>query len=232
VWLGVRLTMQKPRAGRNPGPFSFLFRCHQVEPPYTRAAMLNAIMLLLSPVGAWNRIAKSRAHPLAVFLLTLLPLLAGAVWVEGYGIARWGTHQGELSRILTVETSRIQKYQAAQAVLLIMTFIGGGFMIRVIAHSFHFFPSFQQSFTLAVYGWSPFLFVRILDAHPAIASWGCWILGAVFSVRALYHGVGIVLQPDQTKGFGMFLVASLLGTMLTGLTHFLAQAVLSGRILP
>lgn len=194
--------------------------------------MLNAIILLLAPVQAWNRVAKARSHFLSVLFLMLLPLIALCLWVEGFGIAKWGTTHGELSRTLTVESSRILKYQASQAILLVLSFFIGGAMMKVISNSVHFFPSFQQSFTLVAYGWSPFVLMRLLDAHPSFASWGCWILGAVFSVRSLYHGVGIVLQPDQTKGFGLFLVASLLGIMMTGLAHFLSLSVLSGRFLP
>jgi hypothetical protein len=45
----------------------------------------------------------------------------------------------------------------------------------------------------------------------------------------LYNGVALVIQPNTSVGFGMYLVSSLILVALTALCHFLAQGVAYGK---
>ena len=192
--------------------------------------MFNSLLLLLSPQTAWNRVAAGKAGYLSLILLVLLPMAAGSIWFEGYGLNKWGDQQGALDRQMTVKVERIERYQIAQAVSATVLFIGGAFLLQHLAHSFNFYPPFKESFTLSVYGWSPYLWARCLDAYPAAPTWACWLAGAVLSMRCLYLGVGLILKPDQTKGFGVFMMATFLGAMLSALGHFIAISILNGRL--
>ena len=51
-----------------------------------------------------------------------------------------------------------------------------------------------------------------------------------FNRPALYHGVAVLLKPEQTKGFGLFLFAFVLITFLSALGHLMGQLVLQGRL--
>lgn len=192
--------------------------------------MFNALLLLFAPQTAWNRIASGKSNLFGVVLLLLLPLIAGSVWFEGYGLKRWGDKQGEIERQMTVDAQRVERYQIAQATSAVVMFVLGAFVLQHLAHSFNFYPPLKESFTLAAYGWSPYLFFRCLDAHPSMPTWFCWMLGAVASLRCLYHGVALVLKPDQTKGFGVYMMAVFLGAMLSALGHFVAVSILNGRL--
>ena len=192
--------------------------------------MLNSILLLLAPQTAWNRIANGKPSLVGLVLLVLLPLAIGSIWFEGYALKRWGDRQGELNRQMVVDEQRIQRYQIAQGVSALVLFAAGAYLLQHLAHSFNFYPPFKESFTLAVYGWSPYLWFHVLDAHPGASTWVCWFLGAVASMRCLYLGVALVLKPDQTKGFGVYMMASFLGAMLSALGHFVAISILNGRL--
>jgi hypothetical protein len=42
--------------------------------------------------------------------------------------------------------------------------------------------------------------------------------------------VGMVLRPDQTKGFGLYLIAIIIIVLVSALAHFAAVAVLHGKV--
>jgi uncharacterized membrane protein YecN with MAPEG domain len=62
-------------------------------------------------------------------------------------------------------------------------------------------------------------------------TWLCWIIGAIVAVHVLYYGVGLIFQPDQTKGFGVFLMCAIVVLSLGGLAHFVALALLRRQML-
>ena len=85
--------------------------------------------------------------------------------------------------------------------------------------------------TVMAYGFGPIILARILDGFPQLNTWVCWAIGAVGSVSVLYHGIGMILRPDQTKGFGLYLMAIIIVVLMSGLAHFAAVSVLHGKIL-
>ena len=58
-----------------------------------------------------------------------------------------------------------------------------------------------------------------------------WGIGAAFAMSLLYHGVAQMMRPEQTKGFGLYLVSMVLIVFFTGFSHFIAIQVLHGRLL-
>jgi hypothetical protein len=55
-------------------------------------------------------------------------------------------------------------------------------------------------------------------------------MGALLAASILYHGVGLVLKPEQTKGFGLYLVSAMIVVFSSGVIHAIAGAVLRGKI--
>ena len=88
--------------------------------------------------------------------------------------------------------------------------------------------TFRQSFTLVAYGMAPLFLGRWLDCVPAINTWVCWAVGASAMVYTLYQGVGEVMKPEITKGFGLYLICAGTLFLLSGLMHFLVVTTLHG----
>ena len=192
--------------------------------------MIRALQLIFSPTETWQKIELARRGVLWVFFLSLLPLMVLSGLAEGYALLRWGGRTGELDRQTTISLDLALRYELAQLVLgQVMLFVGAKF-VQWIADGFHLKINYTACFTATAYTLSPIFLLRFLDSYPGINTWVCWAIGVLLAVSVLYHGVGPVLKPDQTKGFGFFLLLTMFLVLITGLSHFVALAVLDQKV--
>ena len=148
---------------------------------------------------------------------------------EGYGLVQWGDKRGEFGHAVIVAQALAIRYEVTQLVFGLVLVFGGAKLIQWIGLSFHFHPIYSRCFTTTAYGLAPIFLARFLDAMPNLNTWVCWAMGASGSVYLLYSGIGLVLEPEQTKGFGLYLLIALILVLMSGLAHFAALAVLWGR---
>jgi hypothetical protein len=193
--------------------------------------MITAFQLILTPFKAWGKINAAQRGVFRVFLLFLVPLLVLTVGVEGLALWQWGEPRGELGFFVKVSREQAIRYSAAQLALLMTSIFLGAKFLQWNTHSLQVFTSYRQCFTLMAYGFSPIILLRLLDAIPKVNTWVCWGLGALLSIAVLYQGVGLILRPEQTKGFGLYLVSVIIVGLSGGLSHFVAVAILHGKIL-
>jgi hypothetical protein len=193
--------------------------------------MLRALSLLFSPSKTWERMALKPPHAVTIILVSLLPLIVITFGIEGYGLLTLGESVGGIGRQLQLSMERVIRYEAFYAVASIVVIFEGTFLMKSVAESFGVITSFGGCFVLMACGFTPLFLMRIPDGVPQINTWICWAVGAVLAVRILYHGVALWLKPEQTKGFGLFLVSIVYTFVLSGLVHFAAVQVLHGRLL-
>jgi hypothetical protein len=144
---------------------------------------------------------------------------------------RWGEQRGELGHHVKISQPVALRYAVVEVSLFVACAFLGGFSVQAVAQSFNLAATFRQAFAAIAYGISPIILARLLDALPAINTWICWGLGGMLSLSALYHGVALTLKPDQTKGFGLYLVSAMIVLLSTGVAHMIAIAVLHEKIL-
>jgi hypothetical protein len=186
--------------------------------------------MIFSPEGAWLKIAEKNRHMIFILFLSTLPLILGSLALEGFGLDRLGEPIGELGRT-EVERTLIYKYLGISlAGDLFFLFLGAYFMMGV-AHSFNTRTTYSQAFCALAIGSSPIFLMHAVDGLPAIYTWLCWGIGMGLAIRALYHGVAVYLKPEQTKGFGLYIVSVFIIGFLSGLAHFIAVQVLHGKML-
>jgi hypothetical protein len=191
--------------------------------------MFRSLIILFAPQKGWKTIADQSWNVLVVFLFSILPLLVAGCVVEGWGMAQFGAQTGSIGRVIHLEQNQIITYEVIQFVLgLILLFFGGKF-IQWVCVGFHTETSYRQAFTLTAYSLTPIFWMRFLDCVPSVPSWLCWGIGALGIMMLLYNGVALVIQPNTSVGFGMYLVSSLILVALTALCHFLAQGVAYGK---
>lgn len=193
--------------------------------------MIKALQLIFAPFNAWMRIAEAQRGVLFILCLFLLPLLLVCIGAESYALMRWGERRGEFGLVANVTQEAALHYGIAQAGTLLAAVFVGAFFVQAIANSFNMPTAFSQAFALMAYGVSPVVLLHLLDALPAAPTWVCWGVGAALSVSVLYHGVALVLKPEQTKGFGLYLVAAFVMVAATGVAHFISVAVLHRNLL-
>ena len=168
--------------------------------------MLRLFRLIFTTDQEWERMAARPPHPVAVFLLSLLPLLAAALAVEAWGLMRFGEAHGELGQI-RLPAERVIKYVIFYGAGSFLMILAGAGLLRNVAPSFNLQYTFGACFTLIGYGYAPILLTRALDGLPQVNTWVCWGIGAMLALRVLYHGVAHWLKPEQTKGLGVFVVS-------------------------
>ncbi|MBM3838810.1 MAG: YIP1 family protein [Verrucomicrobia bacterium] len=191
--------------------------------------MLTALRLIFSPFRAWEKISLARKRAVWILGVYLLPTLAVSVAAEGYSLARWGENRSGLDFMVKVSGSTATRYALAQFLLLFGSIVIGAKCLQWVAHSFQVSSDFSQCFSLMAYGFSPILLARFLDAAPGMNTWACWALGALLASSVLYHGVALVLRPEQTKGFGIYMVSVIIVVLSSLFSHFMALTVLHGK---
>ena len=192
--------------------------------------MLRALNLLFTPETTWQKTALHPPHFLTVLLISILPLMALGLGLEAYAMVNFGEAFSEIGR-RAVSQDRAIKYAVFYgAASLVVVLIGAG-LLKHVAESFNLRSSFSVCLILIAFAYSPIFYGRLLDAIPAINTWICWAVGVALAMRILYHGVAWWLQPEQTKGFGLFILTSIYVAVLSGLVHFASLQVLHGKFL-
>jgi Yip1 domain len=193
--------------------------------------MINAILLIFDPANTWEKIGKSQRNAWLIFFLYVLPLLLLTSALEGYGLLRFGREQGGIiEKVVPVSQELAIRYEVAQLVLSLIVLLGGAWLLKKAAEGFHRRHTYTEAFTVLAYSLSPLFLLRILDAWPAIITWICWGIGIFLSLAVLYRGLPRIMKPDPSNALGLYLLASLLFILLTGLAHFLAVLVLEEKI--
>lgn len=191
--------------------------------------MLNPLLILILPQTTWGKIASAQRSVLVILLFSMVPLLGLSAGLEMYGLEHWGTLRQDLEQVIRVDHDRAVRYGMAQELAGWTVLIVGSWLIHATARSFHIYPAYRECFTVWAYGLSPHFLFRMVDAYPAAPTWGCWAMGVLGCAYTFYNGVALVLKPEPTKGFGMYLITVLLAALLTGLGHLLALSII-GRV--
>jgi hypothetical protein len=194
--------------------------------------MIKTLLLVLYPGATWDRIVLAKRGWLTISLFFLLPLwvLAGAA--EGYGLVHWGKPSGEFSHLRYFSHSQALIFEIIQLVLMVVIVVLCARLIKAVGETFHGRHSFNQAFTVAAYGLGPFFVLRILDIFPSVSSlmyWATWIAAMFLCFGTLYHGIPRVMQPDPPQAFGLYVVSSVLLTIISGLVRFLTFWYLDGN---
>lgn len=191
--------------------------------------MIRAIQLVFAPAKAWTKIVQAKRGVLVTVLVSLLPLMLVSALAEGYALAHWGARQGSFDHHVIFSPEATIRFEMIQLGIGLAMVFGGAFLIQWMSDSFHLRPRFAQCFDLAAYGLSPIFLARLLHTIPALNIWILWAIGAFGCIYVLYQGIGIVLEPEQTKGFGLYLLTALVFTLLSGIAQLTVLAVLQGR---
>lgn len=192
--------------------------------------MFRALQLLISPGSTWVKIAAAKRGVMWNLFLELLPLLLITCAAEGYVLATWGERTGQVGRVLHYELNSILILESIQIAICLAMVFATGMILRWVSESFHFYPPYRACFTLATFGFSPFFLLRLGHFLPQLNEWVGPALGALMCVFVLYQGVGAVLEPDQTKGFGLYILAVLIFTLLCGMDQLLWLMAAQGKL--
>lgn len=200
------------------------------SPAYiTSRRMIKALLLILEPVAAWERIVKAQRSFGFVLGVQLLPLLLLTSAAEGYGLARWGKWRPDINRLKVLSVPEAIAFELGQFLLTLAVVFIASHLIKSLGGTFHSRHSFTQAFTTVTYSLSPLFLLRALDAFTWSNPWVLWVAGVLLSSAVLYHGLPRVMLPDPPHAFGLYLSSAIFLTISTGLLRFLTWWYLLGR---
>jgi hypothetical protein len=192
--------------------------------------MIKVLLLVFDSVAAWERIALAQRKWVGILSGYLLPLLLLVSAVEGYGLMQWGKARGGLAHPRPFSFSEMLVFEIGQLVLSLLVVFVGAWLIKSLGETFHGRHNFNQAFTVAAYGLSPVILLRMLNAFPNVSPWVSWLIGIALTFSILYYGLPRVMKPDPSHAFGLYLTSSLLLLMLTGLARVLIVFYLQGKL--
>ena len=192
--------------------------------------MIKALLLIFSPVSAWERVFRAQRSPWFVLGVFLTPLLVLSAAGEAYGLVHWGKWQSSLVREpKTFAPAEAAIFEAFQFVLTLAIVLVNAGLLKSTGGTFHARHTLAQAFTTIAYGLSPLFLFRLLNASSDVPPWLSWIVGIVLSMMVLYHGVPKIMQPDPAHAFGLYLITCLLALFTTGLLQLITAFYLLGK---
>lgn len=196
--------------------------------------MIKLVYLLFAPGQAWDSIATAQRNFLLVLFLNPLPLMALGIGAEAYSLSHWGLLSSDIVRakpmLLSLDVA--QKYALIRLCGDVAVLFFAAQLLNWIGDSFHLRTNYNDAFRVVAYSLGPvFCIGHALDGVPYVNTWICWTVGILLAIYLLYHGIGMVMKPDQTKGFGLFLCTSLLLIILTGAGNLIVQHLLKNKLL-
>lgn len=201
--------------------------------------MIKAFFLIFEPGVAWARIVQARRAAWFIMLFHLLPTLVLVAAVEGWSLLTLGKWQPKFQRLRdfhvpgAADFKAIQPvvlFEAVQLLLMLALTLVAALLIKIISQTFRTGCNFRSAFTVVAYGISPLLLLRLLDALPRLNPWVPWAIGITLTIWVLYQGVPMVLRPDPTHAFGLYLATIIVMLLMTGVVRELTALYLLGEI--
>ncbi len=192
--------------------------------------MIRVLQLLYSPADAWPKIVVAKRGVVTTLLVGLLPVLVVSFVAEGYAYLHGSDTAGHLSRSIPLTRDQVLRLEVVQFLMALAIVFAGAKLIQWVGESFHFTPRFETSFTLTAYGLSPIFLAHLLNCIPAMNPWISWALGTCGCIFILYQGVAVVLEPEHTKGFGLYVLIALVFTLLSAMDHIVSLMALQGKL--
>jgi len=194
--------------------------------------MIKVFFLIFESGAAWIRIAEARRNLIFIFIFYLLPMMVIVAAAEGFGLMHWGTAQVNSGIIKKLTANEAVVYETAQSLLTLLIIAVCACLIKSFAETFHSRHDHTQSFTVVIYGLSPFFLLRLLDMFQAFNPWLTWGIGMMLTLKILYNGVPCVMLTDPTHALGLYFMSSLVIIVLTGTERFFTGWYLTGHFLP
>jgi len=192
--------------------------------------MIKALLLIFTPVSAWERVFRAQRSPWFVFAVFLIPLLVLSSAGEAYGLIHWGKWQNTVVREpRTFAPAEAAIFEAFQLLLTLGIVLVNSGLLKSTGGTFHARHTFSQGFTAIAYGLSPLFLCRLMNAFSDVPPWLSWGLGVVLSMMVLYHGVPRIMQPDPAHAFGLYVITCLLVFFTTGLLELITACFLLGK---
>lgn len=197
--------------------------------------MIKALFLIFKPLETWEHILLARRSPGYLLVRYLLPMLLLAAVAEGFGLLEWGRQQSGIQgfhRIHKFALGEAVVYETMRFLVMLLIVVTCAVLIKMFGETFRERHTYQQVFTLAIFGLSPLFLLRLTDVIPGMNPWVSWSIGILLSLEVVYQGIPTVMEPDPPNAIGLFFMSGLALVAITGLERFISYWYLTGHSRP
>jgi hypothetical protein len=192
--------------------------------------MIDALLVLFKPAAAWERIFRAQRTFFYILLTYLLPVMVISCFLEGWGLHAWGKWQGEVPHPKKWPVNEVIVFETIQFFFTLLIIFVNSAVVKSVCETFQPRHSFLQAFTVIAYGLFPFFVARMFNGFGDLTPWISWLVGILLTIAVIYHGVPRVMQPDPAHAFGLYMTASLLLLLSTGLLELVVAFFLDGKL--
>lgn len=191
--------------------------------------MIKTFLLIFRPAPTWEKIAHTPPGITSVFLFFLLPLMVLTSAGEVYGLIHWGKRYHDFGAATVLPLATALDYVAVQFLLSLFVVIFDAYLLKALGETFHSRHTYQRSLATVAFTLGPLFLFRLAHTAPVVHWWMAWIVGILFSLAVLYHGLGRVMQPDPTHALGLYFMTAVLLVITTFLVQITASLVLKSK---
>jgi hypothetical protein len=190
--------------------------------------MIKVFFLIFEPSVAWEKIAQARRGFLYITLTHLLPFILLGAALEGWGLTAHGKWQPQFHMFKSFPPQEIITFEVIQALLLLAVVFVSAVLVFRISQTFQDRLNFLQAFTTVAYGFSPMFLFRLLDGSATMHPATTWLMGMALTIWIFYQGIPRVMLPDPTHAFGVYLSATIVVVLTSGLARLITAMYLLG----
>jgi len=202
----------------NRKPFDAELLIKQFPPPYNADSLIHAARAL----GFKIKRKECDAQSIAGLHLPCLIVMRAETTDE---------HEQHRPTIVVQATGdQVVVFEAGQLAVMLLIIFFNSALVKSVGETFHSRHTWIQAFTVLAYALFPFFLARMLNAFSDITPWVSWIIGILLTIGVMYHGVPRVMLPDPAHAFGLYMSASLLMLLSTGLLELVIAFFLSGKL--
>ena len=192
--------------------------------------MLKGLFLLFEPLSCWEDVYHARPKWARVLFVGVLPVLVLSLIAECFHLVRYGKWQDVIGhqRIFTLHEAIV--LGAAQLIIWLLFIVLSARLVQALTQTFHTRGSYEQALSVVGYSLTPMFVLQLFNALPFVSFWITFSIGILFTIRAMYHGLPRIMDPDPIHTFGLFLTSSMFVAIGGAIVRFVGWWYYRGHI--
>lgn len=192
--------------------------------------MLKGLFLLFEPFACWEDVYHARPKWARVLFIDVLPVLVLSLLAECFHLVKFGKWQDIIGHQRFFTRNEVVVLGAAQLILWMLFIVLAARLVQALTQTFHTRGSYEQALCVVGYSLLPLFILQFFNALPFISFWITFSIGILFTIRAMYHGLPRIMDPDPIHTFGLFLTSSMFVAIGGGILRFVGWWYYRGHI--
>lgn len=189
--------------------------------------MINALLLILSPVPTYKRLNSAGRAPWFVLLVYFLPILLIGCSVEAWALMKYGVYERSVQRTQHISQELATRYATTHVITALLSTLISSALVFNIARGIRIRATFSQCFNTLTYALGPAYLLRFADSWDFLNTWIICGAAILLIFHVLYAGIPVMVKPDPAGAFGFYLSAGVVLSACYAASHLFSFLVLN-----